>query len=117
MAVIFCLFSLTLCKLANQTPEMLSSKEVNNIENQHNFENIQPLSAIVSVPRTYVSPCPETFRYTFNGNEWIGLIAVPNNKRLGKKIKIQIILSVRVLIHTVSFNTSFIIHNNKFTND
>lgn len=105
MAAIFCLFSLTLCKLANETPDIMP----NNVNNQPNFENIQPLSAIVSVPRTYLSPCPETFRYTFNGNEWIGLIAVPNNKRLRKKLNIQIVLSVRVLIPTVSSNISFII--------
>lgn len=101
MAAIFCLFSLTLCKLANETPDIMP----NNIDSQHNYESVQPLATIVSVPRTYLSPCPETFRYTFNGNEWIGLIAVPNNKRLRKKLNIQIILSVRVLIHTVSSNT------------
>ena len=104
MAAIFCLFSLTLCKLSNQIADTLPNHEENNIENQHNFNNIQPLAAIVSVPRSYLSPCPESFRYTFNGNEWIGLVAVPNNKRLGKKINIQVILSVRVLINTVSSN-------------
>lgn len=105
MAAIFCLFSLTLCKLANETPNILP----NNIDSQQNFESVQPLATVVSVPRTYLSPCPETFRYTFNGNEWIGLIAVPNNKSSRKKINIQIILSVRVLIHTVSSNNSLII--------
>ena len=114
MAAIFCLFSLTLCKLANQVPDMLSNHEANNVDNHQNYESIQPLAAIVSVPRTYLSPCPESFRYTFNGNEWIGLIAVPNNKRFRKRLNIQIILSVRVIINTVSSNTSLIIHHNIF---
>lgn len=98
MAAIFCLFSITLCKLAGQ------DVEVNEISNRFGdvSDNNQMTSAkIITVPRVYISPCPNSFRYTFNGNEWFGLMALPS-KQLGKTMKIKLLLSVGIHIKSVS---------------
>mgnify|MGYP003471444605 FL=1 len=97
MAAIFCLFSITLCKLAGQ------EVEVNEISNRFGGDNDNQIASanIISVPRVYISPCPNSFRYTFNGKEWFGLLALPS-ARLGKTMKIKLLLSVGINLKSVS---------------
>lgn len=99
MAAIFCLFSITLCKLAGQ------DVEVNEISNRFGdiSDNNNQISSgkIISVPRIYISPCPNSFRYTFNGKEWFGLLALPPSKPLGKSMKIKLKLSVGIHLKSV----------------
>lgn len=94
MAAIFCLFSVTLCKLA--TPDVPDSIALNN-NNNINRSNDIPISLstpqLISVPRAYTSPCPNYFRYTFNGHEWFGLLAVPSLP-LGRTFHMKVFMSV-----------------------
>jgi hypothetical protein len=99
MAAIFCLFSITLCKLAGQDVE---TPEISNRFGGSDESSPSSLSAqIITVPRVYISPCPSAFRYTFNGKEWFGLLAVPSLK-LGKTHKIKLLLSVGINLKSVS---------------
>lgn len=93
MAAIFCLFSITLCKLAGQDAP---THELSN-----RFGGSENSAQLITVPRVYISPCPTSFRYTFNGNEWFGLLAVPSLK-LGKTHKIKLLLSVGINLKSVS---------------
>ena len=102
MAAIFCLFSVTLCKL--------SSHEITN-EHQVNYDSVQPLSAqLVTVPRVYISPCPAYFRYTFNSKEWFGLLVIPRPAPRGFRSKLQVILSLGFQLHSVRCRPD---HDNK----
>jgi hypothetical protein len=95
MAAIFCLFSITLCKLGGQ--------EIENHEISNRFGGIEKdiNPKIITVPRVYISPCPTAFRYTFNGNQWFGLLAVPSLP-LGKTLKIKLLLSLGINLKSVS---------------
>lgn len=95
MAAIFCLFSITLCKLAGQ------DVEVPEISNRFGIVEKEANPKIITVPRVYISPCPTAFRYTFNGNQWFGLLAVPSLP-LGKALKIKLLLSVGINLKSVS---------------
>lgn len=98
MAAIFCLFSITLCKLAGQ------DVEVNEISNRFGGGDSNQIASanIITVPRVYISPCPNSFRYTFNGKEWFGLLALPS-ARLGKTMKVKLLLSVGINLKSVRF--------------
>ena len=96
MAAIFCLFSVTLCKLATQdVPESMS------LSNTHHNSPQQPTPQLINVPRQYISPCPNYFRYTFNGKEWFGLLAVPPLP-LGRTFHMKVFLSLGISYNSVS---------------
>jgi hypothetical protein len=108
MAAIFCLFSVTLCKLAgHDVSNSLSNNNnnYNNINNQDNGASVISLSApnVITVPRVYTSPCPESFRYTYNGREWFGLVAIPSLPK-GIPMRIRIIFTVGIRLPPVSVN-------------
>lgn len=95
MAAIFCLFSVALCKLTNQ-----------GVSNETNLGNSNekgmPLTAqLITVPRVYISPCPESFRYTFNGKEWFGLVVIAKTAPAGVPSRIKVILSVGLHLNSV----------------
>lgn len=46
------------------------------------------------------SPCPNWFKYKFDGSKWIGLIEVPNVK-LGPPLTLNLTLSLRARLQTV----------------
>lgn len=103
MAAIFCLFSVALCKLTNQD---ISNNL--NLSNEENSDLALPLSAqIITVPRVYISPCPESFRYTFNGKEWFGLLAVAQPAKIGIPSKTKVLLSLG--FHLKSVRVFFLI--------
>lgn len=92
MAAIFCLFSVTLCKLASQdVPESMSLS---------NNNQQLPSPQLINVPRAYISPCPNYFRYTFNGKEWFGLLAVPPLP-LGRTFHMRVFLSIGMSYNSV----------------
>lgn len=94
MAAIFCLFSVTLCKLASQeAPESMSLSNNNN-----NPQLSSP--QLINVPRAYISPCPNYFRYTFNGKEWFGLLAVPPLP-LGRTFHMKVLMSIPISYNNV----------------
>lgn len=98
MAAIFCLFSVTLCKLATKEgPESIGLSN----DNKNNIMPM-PLSTpqLISVPRMYTSPCPNYFRYTFNGKEWFGMLAVPS-LALGKTFHMKVFLSIGINYNNV----------------
>ena len=102
MAALFCLFSVTLCKLSNQNV----SNDFNT-RNDNNNSLATPLSAqIITVPRVYTSPCPESFRYTFNGEEWFGLLLIAKPAPIGTPSRTRVFLSVGVQLRSVSINIS-----------
>jgi hypothetical protein len=97
MAVIFCLFTLILCKLANN--------EISDtfIENDNAIQNSVGLNAqLITIPRVYISPCPEVYRYTYNGKEWNGLVIIKRPTPKGVTSKIKIILSIGFHLSSVS---------------
>lgn len=98
MAAIFCLFSVTLCKLASQeAPDSISLSNNNN----NNLNSPQlPSPQLINVPRAYISPCPNYFRYTFNGKEWFGLLAVPPLP-LGRTFHMKIFMSIPISYNNV----------------
>ena len=101
MAAIFCLFSVALCKLANQT-----------FTQQETISLSAPTHQVINSNNVYNSRiCPQHFRYTFSGeeNEWQGLVALPS-MRLGRTLKIVVKLSIRAELPTVSLKciSSFI---------
>lgn len=99
MAAIFCLFSVALCKF----PEHSISQHSNHLETN----SVLPLSAqLVTVPRVYISPCPESFRYTFNGKEWFGLVVIGKPARRGIPSRLKVQLSVGFNYNSVSFRVS-----------
>lgn len=102
MAAIFCLFSVSLCRLANIVPNDI---------NVDYYNPIMPLSAqLVSVPRVYDSPCGNIFRYTFNGKEWFGLLSINNPAPIGTPSIITVILSVGVYLTRVSQSSRHLKH-------
>jgi hypothetical protein len=101
MAAIFCLFSVTLCKLSSNEISNEPSNSLSDGSNQNN--QVMGLSAqLVTVPRVYISPCPEIFRYTFNGKEWFGLAVVPNPARRGITSRLKVILTLGFNFQSVS---------------
>jgi len=92
MAAIFCLFSVTLCKLASQ--DVPDSMSLSNNNQQ------LPSPQLINVPRAYISPCPNYFRYTFNGKEWFGLLAVPPLP-LGRTFHMRVFLSIGMSYNSV----------------
>lgn len=92
MAAIFCLFSVTLCKLASQ--DVPDSMSLSNNNQQ------LPSPQLINVPRAYISPCPNYFRYTFNGKEWFGLLAVPPLP-LGRTFHMRVFLSIGMSYNNV----------------
>lgn len=47
------------------------------------------------------SPCPNIFRYHYDGNEWQGIVDVPYNS-LAQTIKLNVMLTVKAQLPTVS---------------
>lgn len=95
MAAIFCLFSVALCKLANQT---FSQQEAISLS--------APVRQLVNSNNVYNSRiCPQHFRYTFSDdeNEFQGIVAVPS-LRLGRTLKIVVKLSIKAELPTVRLN-------------
>lgn len=100
MAAIFCLFSVALCKMANRD----ISNDLNN-SNDNNNNVAMPLSAqIITVPRVYISPCPESFRYTFNGKEWFGLLVIAKPAPIGFASRTRVLLSIGLNLKAVRLN-------------
>ena len=92
MAAIFCLFSVALCKLANQT---FPQQETNSLSASQN---------VINSNHIYFSRlCSQHFRYIFNevDQEWQALAAFPS-LRIGRTIKIVIKFSFRAELSTVS---------------
>jgi hypothetical protein len=107
MAAIFCLFSVTLCKLAGKSIE--DTALLNNNVN----DNTVPLSSqIITVPRVYISPCPTSFRYTFNGKEWFGLVALPIKPSI-QNLSVRVLLSIGIKYNNVCFLIFIILNNIK----
>lgn len=108
MAAIFCLFSVTLCKFSgNEAPgianNLIKLEHNNNVNNVNQKDLTLPLSAqLVTVPRIYISPCPETFRFTFNGKEWFGLVVISKPARIGIPSRTRVVLSVGFNLSAVS---------------
>lgn len=103
MAAIFCLFSVTLCKFSGHDISQ-NSNHLSIHDNNEGGNSVMPLSAqFVTVPRVYISPCPESFRYTFNGKEWFGLVVIGKPARPGIPSRIKIQLSVGFHLSAVSF--------------
>lgn len=98
MAAIFCLLGMTLCGLSSNG----DSNHLTTVENSgHN--SVLPLNAqLITVPRVYISPCPESFRYTFNGKEWFALVVIRKPQTKGKISKIKVHLSVGFHLSSVS---------------
>lgn len=102
MAAIFCLFSVTLCKFAGHDV-VENTNNLNLDYNNHHQQETLPLSAqIVTVPRIYISPCPQSFRYTFNGKEWFGLVVIAKPAPRGVPSKLKVLLSVGFHLSSVS---------------
>lgn len=94
MAATLCLFSLAFCSVSN---------EPNNNGNDLNSNQHLSLSAqVVSIPRTFVSPCPQSFRYTFDGQDWFGIVTITTPAPRGIPSIIKVILSVPVKLSSVS---------------
>lgn len=100
MAAIFCLFSVTLCNLASNE---VTDNSIN-LSNENSRQDLaMSLNAqLITVPRVYISPCPESFRYTFNGKEWFGLIVVKKPAPRGTTSKLKVLLSVGFHFSSVS---------------
>lgn len=101
MAAIFCLFSVTLCRFAGDTPD--NSLSLDNRNDDFNQDLVMPLATqFVTVPRVYISPCPEYFRYTFNGKQWFGLLVINNPARPGIPSRLRVELSLGFQLNSVS---------------
>lgn len=101
MAAMFCLFSVLLCKLG--------SNEIVDHSNNQNLRHdpFMPLNAqLITVPRVYNSPCPERFRYIFNGKEWLGLVVIKKPAPKGVISKLKIYLSVGFQLSSVSLRST-----------
>lgn len=97
MASLFCLFSVALCNLNSQ-----NSQGVENRAGFSDIKNEMPLaSQFVTVPRVYTSPCPKFFRYTFNGQQWFGLIAMPSVPT-GRMLQLRVLLTIGFDLNSVS---------------
>lgn len=93
MAAALCLFSIAFCNLSSE-----SSSEANDLNsNQH----LSLAAQVVSIPRTFVSPCPQSFRYTFDGQDWFGIVTVTTPAPRGIPSRIKVILSVPVKLNSV----------------
>lgn len=104
MAAIYCLFSVALCKISSQgVMENPSSLQYDN-EFKHDSVSILPLSVqIITVPRAYISPCPEIYRYVhINGKEWFGLVVIPNPAARGIPSRLKVQLSIGFRLTSVS---------------
>jgi hypothetical protein len=102
MAAIFCLFSVALCKFSGN--DLIENTNHLNINDNDVKQDHLPLSAqIITVPRVYISPCPESFRYTFNGKEWFGLVVIGKPAPRGIPSRLKIVLSVGFHLSSVSF--------------
>lgn len=102
MAAIFCLFSVALCKFKN---EDVSNGPIMSSDDANYSDKGIPLSAqLITVPRVYISPCPETFRYTFNGKEWFGLVVIAKPAHVGIPSRIKVVLSVGFQLNSVCQN-------------
>jgi hypothetical protein len=99
MAAIFCLFSVTLCKLAGQDLPSPTGIDLKTSRDAMALSSPQ----IITVPRVYISPCPHTFRYTFNGKKWFGLLAVPSVQQ-GRTLHIRVHFSLEMNFVAVSLN-------------
>lgn len=108
MAAIFCLFSVTLCKLAGQDLSESTTNLAPNYNSNDNGGSVLSLTSpqIITVPRVYISPCPDSFRYTFNGKEWFGFLALPSLQRR-RPLRIKILFSVGIKLISVSFTGVF----------
>lgn len=47
-------------------------------------------------------PCPELFRYNFDGQKWYGFLQIPS-PQLGEKFKVNVEMSLKASLPTVSF--------------
>ena len=92
MATALCVFSLILCKISNEDISMSSKNALS--ENLNSGLGIPLKTQVVNVPRFYISPCPEIFRYTFDGSAWMGLATIRKPAAKGINSKIKIVLSV-----------------------
>lgn len=100
MAVIFCLFAFTLC---NHIP---ADNQVIENYNEHslNYQKAGSLAAqIVSVPKNNISPCPQVFRYIFDGSEWAGALRVQNPAPRGYPSFLRVQMTVGFNYKSVSF--------------
>lgn len=50
--------------------------------------------------QTPASPCPDLFRYRYDGNEWHGMLEIPFAS-LGQTIKLNVMLSLKAQLPTV----------------
>lgn len=103
MAAIFCLFNIALCKFSDHDTSQ-SSFGLRFNDDTVKENSVSPLSAqFVTVPRVYISPCPESFRYTFNGKEWFGLVVIEKPALFEIPYRIKVQLSVGIRLSAVSF--------------
>lgn len=105
MAAALCVFSLILCKIASDDISMYSNNALS--ENINSGLGIPLKAQVVNVPRFFISPCPEMFRYMFNGNEWMGLATINKPAPKGINSKIKIVLSVGFHFSSVRFEETF----------
>lgn len=99
MAAIFCLFSITLCKLASK--DAPDSMGLSNDNQNSDLPISLSKPQLIKVPNMYTSPCPNHFRYTYNGKEWFGLLAVPSLP-LGRTFHMRVFLSLGINYNHVS---------------
>lgn len=97
---------MTLCNLGSNE---IADNSVN-LPNENSRQHlVLPLRAqVISVPRDYFSPCPERFRYTFNGKEWFGLVVVKKPAPKGVLSKLKIQMSVGFHFSSVSSSPCFV---------
>lgn len=103
MAVIFCLFSLSLCTYPVDNNGLVENYQRNNDENSFDFRRPGALSAqIVSVTRPNVTPCPRVFRYLFDGEDWEGRVRVDKPAPRGLPSYLRVEMSVGFKYDSVS---------------
>lgn len=87
MAAVICMLSLALCDFSSEL-----GHEVISLSNQ-----------VVSVPRTFDSPCPQSFRYTFDGQDWFGIVVIAKPDPRGVPSNVQVVITVPYKLHSVSY--------------
>lgn len=102
MAALLCFFSVSLCKFGGHDT-IENTNQLKHSDDGYQYQSVLPLSAqFVTVPRVSTSPCPEIFRYTFNGKDWAGLVVIKKPARSGIPLRLKINLSVGLHLSSVS---------------
>jgi hypothetical protein len=92
MSGIICLLGVILCNLSTDDIPINTN---HGVDASFDSNGAFPLKAqLVNVPRVYNSPCPNKFRYTFDGKEWRGLLMIKHPARKGIDSKTKVVLSV-----------------------